>query len=45
MGAFTEWLRQPFSLDMNAWHWFAFYGLIIVIAIGWKFILRAYEDL
>jgi hypothetical protein len=37
---FTNWLGKPFSIDMDAFHWFLFWGLLIVIAIAWGFVLR-----
>ena len=43
MQAFTDWLKHPFSPSMDAWQWFAFYGLILVIALGWKLILNMIE--
>lgn len=40
MDSFKTWLRQPFSEDMDAFHWFLFFGLIIAISIAWGFALR-----
>lgn len=40
---FKNWLQQPFSPSMDAWHWFMFYGLILVIAFGWKLVLNTVE--
>lgn len=40
MDQFKTWLKQPFSADMDAFHWFLFFGLIIAISIGWGFALR-----
>ncbi len=37
---FQDWLAKPFSSDMNAWHWFLFFGLIMVISVAWGMILR-----
>lgn len=37
---FRTWLKQPFSADMDAFHWFLFFGLIIAISILWGFALR-----
>jgi len=37
---FKNWLAKPFSTDMDAFHWFLFFGLLIVISVGWTFILR-----
>jgi hypothetical protein len=35
-----EWWSKPFSQDMDALHWFYFFGLIIAISAGWGMILR-----
>lgn len=40
MDTFRTWLNQPFSADMDAFHWFLFFGLIIAISILWGFALR-----
>ena len=37
---FRAWLAQPFSVDMDAFHWFLMFGLVIAIAVLWSFILR-----
>ena len=36
---FTTWLKQPFSEDMPASHWFLFIGLLLVIVVIWNIIL------
>ena len=38
---FQDWLKKPFSSDMDALHWALFYGLLIVIEVAWGFVLRA----
>jgi hypothetical protein len=38
--AFKDWLAQPFSADMDVWHWFLFLGLIFAIAFAWGLVLR-----
>jgi hypothetical protein len=38
LNSFKDWLARPFSTDMDALHWFLFYGLIIAIAVIWHFI-------
>jgi hypothetical protein len=38
--SFQSWLKQPFSADMDALHWFLFFGLLIAISILWGFALR-----
>ena len=40
MDTFRDWLSRPFSADMDAFHWFLFFGLIIAISILWGFALR-----
>ncbi len=40
MDTFKTWLRQPFSADMDAFHWFLFFGLVIAISVLWGFALR-----
>lgn len=40
MDNFKQWLNQPFSADMDAFHWFLFFGLLIAISILWGFALR-----
>lgn len=37
---FCAWLRRPFSSDMDATHWFLFFGLILVIVFLWSRILH-----
>jgi len=41
---FRDWAKRPFSADMDAIHWFYFFGLLIVIAAMWGMILRALKD-
>jgi len=36
---FTGWLKKPFDPDMDALHWFLFFGLLIVIAGLWRILL------
>ena len=35
----TAWIKKPFSSDMDAMHWFLFFGLIIVISFLWSRVL------
>ena len=37
---FKDWLKRPFATDMDAFHWFLFFGLIVVISILWSLVLR-----
>lgn len=41
--SFKAFLKQPFSADMDAFHWFLFFGLIIAISILWGFALRTVQ--
>lgn len=34
------WLKRPYSDDMSTWGWFAFLGLIAVLAFLWTRVLR-----
>jgi hypothetical protein len=34
-----QWWEHPFSVDMSVGQWFAFIGLLIVIAALWRIIL------
>ncbi|MEB2597933.1 MULTISPECIES: hypothetical protein [Bacillati] len=45
MDEFKSWLRQPFSADMDAIHWFLFFGLLIAISILWGFALRTVSNI
>lgn len=36
-----SWLKRPYSDDMSAAGWFAFLGLIAVLAYLWSRVLRA----
>lgn len=36
---FQEWLKEPFQLDMDAAHWAAFLGFLIVVAALWGRVL------
>lgn len=35
----VAWVKRPFSGDMDALHWFLFFGLILVIVFLWSRIL------
>lgn len=37
---FAAWLRRPFAADMDAMHWFLFFGLVLVIAFLWSRVLH-----
>lgn len=37
---FKQWAQHPFSTDMDAFHWFLFFGLLIVVAAGWGLVLN-----
>lgn len=36
---FKAWLQSPFAEDMNAFHWFLFFGLLIAISTMWGLVL------
>lgn len=40
---FKNWLSRPFSSDMDALHWFYFFGLILVVGFAWGMILKHIE--
>lgn len=35
-----SWAAQPFQTDMSATGWFLFFGLLIIISVGWNLIFR-----
>jgi hypothetical protein len=37
---FQNWLKQPFQSGMDAFHWFLFFGFLILLSVGWTLILR-----
>lgn len=37
---FKNWLSKPFSVDMDAFHWFLMFGLLIAISVLWSFVLK-----
>jgi hypothetical protein len=37
---FKAWLAKPFSTDMDAFHWFLLFGLLIAISAAWALILK-----
>ena len=37
-------IAQPFSANMNATQWFLFYGLLVIIALMWHMIIRAFTN-
>lgn len=36
----SAWLRRPFATDMDATHWFLFFGLILCVAFLWSRVLH-----
>jgi len=38
---FKAWIAKPFSPDMSAYHWALFMGLILIIAVFWRMVIRA----
>jgi hypothetical protein len=41
---FKDWTARPFSADMDAAHWFYFIGLLIVLMVGWRLVLRTIKE-
>lgn len=41
---FKTFLARPYAEDMDAWGWFAFFGLIVVISLAWGIILKHIAD-
>jgi hypothetical protein len=39
MELFNEWLKRPFSQDMDAQHWALFIGFFLVLMVFWRYIL------
>jgi hypothetical protein len=37
--AFTDWLKQPYSADMDALHWAWFVALMLVLSVLWGRVL------
>lgn len=37
---FKAWVKQPYSEDMDVFHWFLFLGLLIVLSAGWAVVLK-----
>ena len=37
---FTQWLKKPYSDDMSVTGWFAFLGLMSLLAFLWTRVLR-----
>ena len=40
ISSLKAWWNKPYSDDMSAPQWFAFFGLIIVISVLWGLLLR-----
>ena len=38
------WYARPFTSDMDATHWFYFFGLLLVIGVLWRLILAHIEE-
>jgi hypothetical protein len=43
-GNIRDFVEQPFKPDMSAFGWFKFYGLLLVIAVMWHMVIRAYTN-
>ena len=40
MDGFKQWFVSPFQADMNAIHWIAFVGLLLVALALWSILFR-----
>lgn len=40
MGTVTAWLRQPFSEDMDVFHWALFILFVLVIVCFWGYTIK-----
>lgn len=45
LAAFQAWLAQPFSANMSAQKWLAFFGLLIAISIFWRIVLSHLNEI
>lgn len=45
MEEFRAWLKRPYNEDMDALHWFLFFGLLIAISILWGMALRVVSEI
>lgn len=43
MQAILNWFNQPFTSNMNAFRWFLFIGLLVVIVALWGIIMKHLE--
>jgi hypothetical protein len=43
-GDIRDFVEQPFSASMSAFGWFKFFGLLMVIAVMWHMVIRAYTN-
>lgn len=41
----AEFIAEPFHADMSALDWFLFYGLLLLIALLWHMVIRAFANL
>lgn len=41
---FAGWIKKPFSSDMDATHWFLFFGLILVISFLWSRVMHYIKE-
>lgn len=39
LDGFRAFLKRPFDPSMDAWGWFLFFGLLIVITTIWQMVL------
>jgi hypothetical protein len=36
---FRDWIKRPFSQDMDAAHWLLFIGFTLVVMVLWRYVL------
>ncbi len=42
--SFSEWVKQPFRVDMSAQDWFLFIGFLLALLVIWSLILRTLKE-
>lgn len=41
--SFRDWAKRPFSEDQDLLHWVLFLGLVIIVSMGWRSVLKTIE--
>lgn len=44
LSATQRWVHQPFTSQMDLWHWFLIVGVVLVSAILWSFVIKHIEE-